>query len=714
VISALGSTLPGEIRARTDSIGASCNAFGRTREMPRVATVDRVDYRRRQMVGTRDMGYPSTDAGNEGSGREATELRQSEARYRAVVEDQTELICRYHADGTFTFVNEAYCRYFKRSREQLLGNSFWEFIPFEWHAQARAHLGSITPDNPVAEIVHEVLNPNGEIRWQLWRDRGFFDDNGKIAEFQSVGCDITERVRMEQALRESEQQLKLLANHVPVNIWMNDESGCIQFMNARFLDYTGARPNALPCDWSEIVHPHDAGAFLLSYRLAFERRSEHRAHARLRRHDGEYHWFDVIGLPRFDGHRLLGYVGCSIDVTERRRAEQQRGQLEAQKQVAAALRDADRRKDEFLSILSHELRNPLAPIVMAIEILRSPDTTAPMFERARDVIGRQVDHLKRLVDDLLDVSRISRGTINVELTTLDLREVVARAAETSEPLIHAGKHELSIDLTEEPLLVRGDAVRLSQVVSNLLNNAAKYSHTPGSIRLTAQIEDNHAVLRVADTGLGIAADMLERVFDPFMRIDTSHNRPVDGLGLGLTLVKRLVELHSGRVEALSAGPGQGSEFVVRLPLFLGSSLPSERSDVLARNLLPEQGSKLRILIVDDNVDYAQTLTDLLKFRGHDVYAVHDGPSALDTTESMTPDLVLLDLALPGIDGLEVAERLRRERRCTNTLMVAVTAYGRTQDPASSVFDHHLVKPVDISEIERLIGLHSRSVARRPG
>jgi PAS domain S-box-containing protein len=665
------------------------------------------------MVATRKRGYPSTDTETEEPDAEVSGLNPSEARYRAVVEDQSELICRFLADGTFTFVNDAYCRYFSRSREALLGKSFWEFIPFEWHAQARAHLSAITPDNPVALIEHEVLGPNGDIRWQQWRDRGFFDDRGKIVEFQSVGCDITERVRLERALKESRQQLKMLANHIPVHIWINDENGCIQFMNARFMEYAVAGAAALPRDWTEVVHAHDAGAFLLSYRLASEEKSEHRAHVRLRRHDGEYHWFDVIGLPRFEGQSLIGYIGCSIDVTERRLAEQQRSRLEAQKQIASALRDADRRKDEFLSILSHELRNPLAPIVMAIEMLRSPDTTTAMFERARDVIGRQVDHLKRLVDDLLDVSRISRGTINVELMTLDLRQAIAHAVETSDPLIKAGGHQLSLDITEYPLLVRGDSVRLSQVISNLLNNAAKYSPIPGAIHLTACAENDQAVLRITDTGLGIPADMLERVFEPCMRVDTSRSRPVDGLGLGLTLVKRLVDLHGGSVEASSAGAGHGSEFVVRLPRLVAADAPIESQVTFAVDRSAERGEKLLILIVDDNVDYVQTLADLLRFRGHEVCAVQDGAAALDAAERMTPDIVLLDLGLPGMDGLQVAERLRKEQRCGSALMVAITAYGRPPDSAQSLFDQHLVKPVDIGEIEALIGARLRAASCHP-
>jgi two-component system CheB/CheR fusion protein len=664
------------------------------------------------MVATRERGYASSDTETEGYEGEVSGLNPSEARYRAIVEDQSELICRYLANGTLTFVNDAYCRYFGRSREALLGKSFWEFIPFEWHARARAHLSAITPDNPAATIEHEVLGPSGDIRWQRWRDRGFFDDRGRIVEFQSVGCDITDRVRLEHALEESRRQLKTLADQVPVHVWIIDLDGCLQFMNARFLEYAAARAGALPRDWTEVVHSHDAGAFLLSYRLASERRSEHRAHVRLRRHDGEYHWFDVIGLPRFDGQRLIGYVGCSIDVTERRLAEQQRSQLEAQKQVASALRDADRRKDEFLSILSHELRNPLAPIVMAVEMLRSPDTTTAMSERARDVIGRQVDHLKRLVDDLLDVSRISRGTINVELTTLDLREAIAHAVETSEPLIQAGGHQLSMDVAEYPLLVRGDPVRLSQVISNLLNNAAKYSPIPGSIHLTSRTESDHVVLRITDTGLGIPADMLERVFEPFMRIDTSRSRPVDGLGLGLTLVKRLIDLHSGSVEASSAGAGQGSEFVVRLPRTLAADVPIANRNILRVDREHERSENLVILIVDDNVDYVQTLADLLRFRGHEVCAVHDGSSALDAAEKMTPDVVLLDLGLPGMDGHQVAERLRQERHCGSALMVAISAYGRPADPAQSVFDHHLVKPVDIGDIEELIGARVRAQSLR--
>jgi PAS domain S-box-containing protein len=638
-------------------------------------------------------------------GDEASALAKSEARYRAIVEDQTELICRFLPDGTYTFVNEAYCRYFESSREELLGKSFFQFIPVAAHPEARAHLAAFTPAKPVAQIEHEVVAPNGEIRWQQWRDRGFFDDQGKLVEFQAVGRDITERVRAERALEESGQQLRMLANHVPVHIWMHDERGSFQFMNARFLEYAGASRQAPLHAWTDVVHPEDAAKFADSYHAALEARAGHRAQVRLQRHDGEYHWFDVIGLPRFEGERLLGYLGCSIDITEQRLAELQQRQLDAQRQLAAALREADRRKDEFLSMLSHELRSPLAPIVTALELLRTPGATRDVFDHARDVIARQVGHLRRLVDDLVDVARISRGTINVELETLDLRSVIAHALETSQPAIAAGGHRLAADIGTRALLVRADPVRLSQIVSNLLNNAAEYGPRERTIGLSASAERGQAVLRVTGTAVPLSTDTLERAFEPFAALDRPRERPVDSLGLGLTLVKRLVDLHGGRVGAFSSGPDQGHDFVVRLPLLADAEAASEPRAPVPRSTPRADQGPLRILIVDDNVDYTETLAKVLEFRGHDVCAVPDGPSAIAATARMTPDIVLLDLGLPGMDGIQVAERLRRERRCGDALMVAITAYAGQQEAvrlACAGFDHHLVKPVDIEQIETLI------------
>jgi len=544
-------------------------------------------------------------------------LSESEARYRGIVEDQTELICRFLPDGTLTFVNGAYCRYFHTTPEQLLGRTFWTLIPPHVHPEARAYLASITPDNPVGSIEHEVIAPGGEVRWHQWRDRAFFDERGRLIDYQAVGRDITERKRAE---------------------------------------------------------------------------AEHR-------------------------------------------------QLEAQRLVAEALRDADRRKDEFLAMLAHELRNPLAPVLSAVEVMGQVAVADARLRWARDVIGRQVGQLTRLVDDLLDVSRITRGKINVLMEPLDLRSVIEQAVEISRPLIAERGHALALGRLPAPLLVRGDAVRLAQLVANLLNNAAKYTDPGGAIHVAVAREGGEIVLTVSDSGVGIPADMLDRIFEPFTQAPGSRDRTQGGLGIGLTLARRLAEMHGGRLHAASGGPGRGSTFSVRLPALAGTALPQptqeqtqepephetaadqEPEAVRAERALPGPASPprtslpplphppgngtgtRRVLVVDDNVDAADSLARVLEVGGHHVEVVHDGRDALLAAERTHPDVVLLDLGMPEMDGLQVARRLRQSRGASRALIVAVTGYGREEDKrrtAEAGFDLHLVKPVDAATLHGLV------------
>jgi signal transduction histidine kinase len=365
-----------------------------------------------------------------------------------------------------------------------------------------------------------------------------------------------------------------------------------------------------------------------------------------------------------------------------------------------ALREADRRKNEFLSMLAHELRNPLAPIRNALHVLHLSGLDRPELHWAREVIDRQVQHLIRLVDDLLDVSRITRGKIRLQTEPVDVAVVVARAVETSRPLIDARRHELAVNLPGEPVCVQADAIRLSQVLSNLLNNAAKFTDEGGRIGLAVAREGGEVVLRVTDSGAGIPAEMLPCVFDLFMQADRTLDRSQGGLGIGLTLVRHLVEMHGGRVEALSPGVNQGSEFVVRLPLLSGASPAASANGC---GTAPAAAPR-RVLLVDDNVDAADSLALLLSLGGHEVRAVHDGPSALRAAAEFRPEVVLLDIGLPGMDGYEVARRLRQCAEVAGTLLVAVTGYGREEDRRRSReagFDFHLVKPADPQQLAEL-------------
>ncbi|MBX6313005.1 MAG: response regulator, partial [Isosphaeraceae bacterium] len=363
------------------------------------------------------------------------------------------------------------------------------------------------------------------------------------------------------------------------------------------------------------------------------------------------------------------------------------------------IREADRRKGEFLAMLAHELRNPLAPILNALHIMRLPDVDPEEVNRARDIAERQVRHLARLVDDLLDVSRINSGKIELRKGLTDLREVISRAVEVARPLIEARHHEFSVSLPEDPLPLEADTARLEQILSNLLNNAAKYTEPGGQITLVAERDGGDAVVRIRDTGIGIDPELLPHVFDMFTQADRSLDRSQGGLGIGLTLVRRLVELHGGSVTATSDGLGRGSEFIVRLPaLAPGASLePHDTGDEgqSPDNIGPTRSR--RVLVVDDNVDGARILARLLAAIGYQVDVAHDGPSALQAAQAGRPEVILLDIGLPGMDGYEVARRIRGLEGLDQVLLVALTGYGQESDrirASAAGFDHYLVKPVD--------------------
>ncbi|HEV8062009.1 MAG TPA: response regulator [Gemmataceae bacterium] len=368
------------------------------------------------------------------------------------------------------------------------------------------------------------------------------------------------------------------------------------------------------------------------------------------------------------------------------------------------IQEADRHKNEFLAMLAHELRNPLAPIKNAVELLRMQNLETQDFDWARDLIDRQVTHLVRLVDDLLDVSRITRGKIRLEFKLENAANIVSTAVETSRPLIEAHKHQLTVTLPEKPLWLMADATRLAQVLSNLLTNAAKYTPDGGSISLSATRENDLAIFRVRDTGEGIPREMLARIFEMFAQVDQSLARSHGGLGVGLTLVRRLIEMHEGSVQAHSDGPGRGSEFIVRLPAHSEARSESETAPNQAATRLQQYKSS-RILLVDDNVDAAESLAIILEINGHEVHLAHDGLTALDAAGVHQPDAVLLDIGLPGLNGYQVAERLRAQPETKSTLLIAVSGYGQEEDLRTSRragFDHHLIKPVNVDELLKLL------------
>jgi PAS domain S-box-containing protein len=419
----------------------------------------------------------------------------------------------------------------------------------------------------------------------------------------------------------------------------------------------------------------------------------------------------LLAVPLLTGERRLGALTFCYSEPGRRHAPEQVQLAEEIARRAALtvenarlyheLREADRRKDEFLAVLAHELRNPLAPLSNALQVMRLTAVNE-QTARVRDMMERQVRQMTRLVDDLLDVSRITRGKIVLRKERLDLAEVVVSALEASRPLIEAERHELTVTPSERPLFVEGDRARLAQVLSNLLTNAAKYTPEGGHIWLAVERRGPEAELRVRDNGVGIPAEMLSRVFEMFAQVERHLGRAQGGLGIGLTLVRSLVEMHGGTVRAYSGGPGQGSEFVVRLPLAADHPAGEAGAEAEAE---PAAATRGRILVVDDSVDSAESLALMLKLSGNEVRTAYDGPGALATAATFAPDVVLLDIGMPGMDGYEVARRLRQQPTLRNALLIAQTGWGQEEDRRRSKeagFDHHFTKPVDPATLEALL------------
>ena len=380
------------------------------------------------------------------------------------------------------------------------------------------------------------------------------------------------------------------------------------------------------------------------------------------------------------------------------------GEVTVRSRAEDALRQADRHKDEFLAMLAHELRNPLAPIRNAVHLMRMKALQDPQMCLARDVIERQLSQLTRLVDDLLDVSRITRGKINLTRQPLKVSELIARAVETVEPIIQGRSQVLTVELPEQPPVVDGDCMRLTQAIANVLGNAAKYTDAGGSIVLQVCARARDVEIRVRDTGIGIPAEVLPKIFDLFTQLDQRMERPQSGLGIGLALVRRLVEMHGGSVSAHSEGAGRGSEFVICLPLMTPAVLPAV-GDQLTAECQAARPQHRRILVADDNLDALESLAALLALNGHEVHRAQDGAAALQAAMRHRPEVIFLDIGMPQMDGYEVARRIRAHEWGKELLLIAVTGWGQESDRQRSFaagFDFHLVKPVDLEKLNQLL------------
>jgi PAS domain S-box-containing protein len=623
-------------------------------------------------------------------------LHHTEDRYRTLFESIDEGFCVIEVmfegdravDYRFIECNSAFGRH--TGLHGAMGKRMRELAPE--HEQHWFDLyGKVAR---TGEPVREVL-PAKELDDRWYEVHAFPFGPSGMHRVAVLFDDITERTRVAQRLEKSEERFRCVANATPSILWSASPDGEMTWMSDRWAEYTGQPLNVTRDQRNAAIHPQDREAAAEAWREAFAGR-DFEVELRLRRKDGVYRWFLVRAKPAHDElGTLTAWYGSTTDIHDHKQAER-------------ALRDDDRRKDEFLATLAHELRNPLAPLRNCLHILRmaeEQDAGASVdTERLHAVMERQVGHLVRLVDDLLEVSRITRGMVPLYRQPVTVGEVVERAVETSRPLLDAAHHTLRIDLPKEPMVLNVDLVRLAQVLSNLLNNAAKYTDPGGLIDLTARRDGDDVVLQVRDNGLGIAPDQIDTVFDLFSQAEHSLTHAAGGLGIGLTLARSLVELHGGQVIARSAGLGQGSEFEVRLPLHDGAAVEAPRHDAEAAPG-PASGQAMRLLLVDDNREQTDSLALYLRMGGHVVRTAYDAASALVWAGAFAPDAVLLDLGLPGVDGHEVCRRLRAAPGGDALVIVAITGWGQSEHRRRSEeagCDAHLVKPVDPSALVGLV------------
>lgn len=671
------------------------------------------------------------------------QVQESEQRFRQLADNVQEVFwITDPSKNRLLYVNPAYERIWGRTAESLYADaaSFLDGIHTDDRPRVLAESIQAQHRGVPSDIEYRVVRPDGTIRWV--RDRGFPVKDASGAVFRTVGvaADITERKRSEETSRFLADASAALASLVDFDSTLQRVARlAVPFFSdwcaVDVVDPDGAvREVAIAhSDPSRIPLGQALGRKLAALGAlgSSARRVMHSGEAEL-----VHELTDEILTSRFvsaeivDDVRRLGfrsYMAVPLKVRGKVLAvltfvSAESGRLYDHQDLSVAedlvhraavamenaqlyetLRENDRRKDEFLALLGHELRNPLAPISNALQVLKLPGADTVITQRAREMMERQVEHLVRLVDDLLDVSRIMRGKVDLRLEAIDVATVIARAVETAQVAIDSEGHRLELAVAEEPLVVNGDMVRLAQVVSNLLQNAAKYTERGGLITVKAERVGDDAVISVKDTGIGIAPDQLTRVFDMFFQAERRTKNAQGGLGIGLSLVRGLVQLHHGSVEARSEGPGRGSELLVRLPLLQRAA--GGRPKKHAPDLDGQSGERQRVLVVDDNSDAADSLAMLLRLEGHEVHVAYDALTAFAAAESRKPHVAFLDLGMPMIDGFELARRIRSHPSLCEMTLIAVTGWGQAEDRQrthDAGFDLHLVKPVDLSALRLVL------------
>jgi PAS domain S-box-containing protein len=614
-------------------------------------------------------------------------LDPADKPYRLMVEQMQQSAAMLTVDGVVLACNEHFAGWLRCEHEALRGRPLLEWV----EAPDRPLVAALLREGLAASVEREVVlcRGDGERLPAVLGVRAIHE--GAVGTCLLV-VDLSEQKRRERLIADGAMARAIL-EQVADAVVVCDNGGTVLRASRAIHNLCGTNPLYQPfhqiCALTRQGERVDlaavwGGEALRGLEVVFERPGGGRAELLL-----------SSGPLVAAGGERLGVVITLTDITALREVQD-----ELRRQTIE-LQENHRRKDEFLAMLAHELRNPLSPIQSSLEIMHLKELDDPLVRRCRDVIGRQVVQLTRLVDDLLEVSRINTGKIELRMQRVDLVAAVQQGIETSRPVVDAKRHRLTLAVTDEALWVRADLTRVSQVVGNLVNNAAKYTEAGGSIAVQIERDGDEAVIRVRDSGIGIPREMLAAVFDLFTQVKRSPDRSQGGLGIGLALVKRLVGMHGGQVEAYSDGPGKGSEFVVRLPLWQGE----RNRAVVDEGRTTGDGPRLRVLVVDDNTDAADLLSELLEILGHEVRTAADGPSAIATACEVVPHVVLCDIGLPLLDGYAVVAQMRAQPELAATRFVALTGYGRAEDrerSQASGFYAHLIKPADVVQLKTLL------------
>ena len=555
------------------------------------------------------------------------------------------------------------------------------------------------------ERVYLRMERNGfwEDTWFTWSYSPIRDESGAVGGLFCAVTEDTPRVLAERERDRLETQLRALVTATADVVYRMspDWSEMYQLQGRAFLPDTETGNRG----WLERYIPHaEQPRVLAAVAEAIRNKSIFELEHRVLRVDGSIGWTFSRAIPILDERgEITEWIGAASDVTPRKEAE------ETLRSQAASLKDADRRKDEFIAMLAHELRNPLAPISYAVQALRMKPNPAPEEKAAHDIIDRQTHQLVRLVDDLLDVSRITRGKVELKLGMLELREVIDGALETVKPFVEQRGHVISVEIPAG-IWVVADGTRLAQVFANILHNAAKYTRPRGKIDVTARREGVRVKVRIADNGVGIPPDQLASIFNMFSQVDGTLERSHGGLGIGLTIARSFVEMHGGKIQAMSDGLGKGTAFEVILPAQDGRQPGDGDAEQSGR----KSERSLRVLVVDDNQDVAQSMGKMLEMLGHDVRVEYGGANAIQTSKTFTPDVVLLDIGMPGMNGYDVCRTIKEDGALKNTVVVAQTGWAEAQHgsrSSDSGFDHHLVKPVHLKTLEKLLSSIASSQPR---